>query len=104
LRQVNKDPAFKNLSEAKFPALPLDLQRKLDCDLYELSDTLQSQIQHMIFQRDSTIQADTLVAPPPESFLQVLYQRKLKIEKVVHKRDSIRMLILEDNDPGNPED
>ncbi|CAN5158885.1 transglycosylase domain-containing protein [soil metagenome] len=100
LKQVNQDSAFKNLSNAKFPPLSSMLQEKLDCDLYELSDVLQFQIQRMIFQRDSTILADTTATPPPESFLQVIYERKLKIERVLHQRDSIRMIdFVEDNDP-----
>ncbi|NOT75110.1 MAG: penicillin-binding protein [Cyclobacteriaceae bacterium] len=103
LKQMNKDPKFKKLSDAKFPPLSASLQEKLNCDLYELSDTLQAQIRRIIFKRDSTILADTLVAPPPESFLQVIYQRKLKMQKVLHQRDSIRLLEVEiiegDNDP-----
>ncbi len=103
LKQVNKDPKFKTISEAKFPPLSAKLQKKLDCDLYDLSDDLQQKIITTIFQRDSTIQADTSVIAPPESFLQVLYERKLKIQRTMEQRDSIRLVELKliegDNDP-----
>ena len=99
LKQMNKDPKFKSISEATFPPLSQDLQEKMTCDLYELGDSLRSQIRTLIFQRDSTIQADTLVPPPPESFLQTLYERKMKLQKAMEARDSIRLLIIEDNDP-----
>ncbi len=102
LKQVNKDPKFKTLSDAKFPPLSQTLQEKNLCDLYELGDSLRSQIKRMIVKRDSTIQADTTVAPPPESFLQILYQRKMKFQRAIQARDSIRLLevdLIEDNDP-----
>ncbi|MEJ0057789.1 MAG: penicillin-binding transpeptidase domain-containing protein [Bacteroidota bacterium] len=102
LRQVNKDPRFKSISEARFTPLSPRLQEKLDCDLYNLPFELQQQITKMILQRDSTIRADTSVAAPPVSFLQVLYERKLKLQRAMEQRDSIRiveMKLLEDNDP-----
>ena len=102
LQQVNKDVRYKRLSEAKFPSLSEDLQQKLDCDLYELNDSLSLKIEQLIFKRDSTIQADTTLAPPPESFLQVLYQRKMKMQKASHQRDSLKeqeVEVLEGNNP-----
>ena len=55
LQQVNKDVTYKTISEAKFTSLPDVLQKKLNCDLYELTDSLTARIEQMIFQRDSTI-------------------------------------------------
>jgi len=52
---------------------------ELDCDLYELSNELLEQIKHTVYKRDSLIQADTSAKPPNETFLEVLYKRKLKI-------------------------
>lgn len=89
LKQVNGDPDFKIISGAKFPGLTTELQGKLDCDLYELNDELISEIKTSIFKRDSTIQADTSVAPPPETFLQTIYKRKLRIKEAQEKRDSL---------------
>jgi penicillin-binding protein 1A len=89
LRQVNSDPAFESVAKAKFPALPSALLPKMDCDLYELSDDLILDIEQSIFKRDSTIQADTSVAAPPETFLQTIYKRKLKIQAAKERRDSI---------------
>lgn len=79
LKQVDLDPAFKELAEARFKPLPNELQKKLDCDLYELTDDLWAQIKHTVYKRDSLIQADTSVAPPNETFLEFLYKRKLRI-------------------------
>jgi penicillin-binding protein 1A len=79
LKQVNADPAFKDLSSAKFSPLPYPLQQKLRCDLYELSDELWQDIEKMIFKRDSIMHADTLAKQPSETFLEMLYRRKLKI-------------------------
>ncbi len=81
MKHINQDPAFKNLSDAKFKTLPPVLQRELDCDLYELSDTLVAQIKRKVMQRDSLIAADTSKAPPNETFLETLYKRKLKIQR-----------------------
>ena len=89
LKQVNNDPAFKDISSAKFPTLSAEMQAKLDCDLYELSDDLIAEIQTSILKRDSTILADTSVAAPPETFLQTIYKRKLKIKAAKEKRDSL---------------
>jgi penicillin-binding protein 1A len=81
LKQVNQDPSFGEISKAKFKPLPVDLQYDLDCDLYELNDSLVEQIKHTVYKRDSIIQADTSATPPNETFLEVLYKRKLKIMK-----------------------
>jgi penicillin-binding protein 1A len=81
LKRVNQDTAFKNISQAKFKPLPSSLQMELDCDLYELSNELWEQIKHTVYKRDSLIQADTSVKPPNETFLEILYKRKLKIMK-----------------------
>ena len=48
-------------------------------DLYELDDHLLTEIERTVWQRDSIMQADTLNAPPPETFLQMLYRRKMRI-------------------------
>lgn len=93
LQSVNKDAAFKTLSEAKFPVLPQALQEKLSCDLYELTDSLSLRIEKIIYKRDSTMLADTL-AKPPESFLQMLYERKKKMLKSTQQRDSLKLLEL----------
>jgi hypothetical protein len=47
--------------------------------LYELDENLLRDIEKTVWQRDSIIQADTLSAPPPETFLQMLYKRKMRI-------------------------
>lgn len=102
LKQINNDPVFKPISSAKFPALPAELQGRLDCDLYELNDDLIMEIERSIFQRDSTILADTSVAPPPETFLMTIYKRKLKIQAAQERRDSIEnaLEILEGDGGG----
>ncbi len=87
-KQVNKDESFKSITDAKFPKLTTDLQGRLDCDLYELSEDLIVEIEKSIFQRDSLIQADTSVKPP-ETFLQTIYKRKLKIRATQERKDSI---------------
>ncbi len=88
-KQVNKDESFKLITDAKFPRLTTELQGKLDCDLYELREDLIIEIEKSIFQRDSLIQADTSVTEPPETFLQTIYKRKLKIKASQDRRDSI---------------
>ena len=89
LKHVNNDPTYKYITEAKFDQLSAELQGKLDCDLYELSEDLILEIEKSIFQRDSLIQADTSVTAPPETFLQTIYKRKLKIKAAQQQRDSI---------------
>ena len=95
LQEVNADPRFKNISNAKFPPLSVLQEDRLDCDLYQLSEELEAQIARTIVYRDSTIQADTLVAPPFETFLQILYKRKMKVQKAQHQLDSMRLIELE---------
>lgn len=89
MKQVNTDPNYKALSSAKFPAPTSSIYQKLDCDLYELNDDLVYDIQQSIFKRDSTIAADTSVTAPPETFLQTLYKRKLKLSNAKQRRDSL---------------
>lgn len=79
LEQVNKDKAYREISKARFPPLPSPLSHRLNCDLYELSEHLLKDIEKSVWQRDSIIHADTLIAPPPETFLQMLYRRKMRI-------------------------
>lgn len=79
LEQVNKDKAYREISEATFPPLSYSLRSRLNCDLYELSEHLLKDIEKSVWQRDSIIHADTLIAPPPETFLQMLYRRKMRI-------------------------
>ena len=65
-----------------------------------MNDLLKYEIEKMIARRDSTIRADTTVAPPPESFLLVLYKRKMKILKTLQHLDSMKMIeITEGNNP-----
>ncbi len=95
MTEVNGDPRFKNISNAKFPALSALQEEKLECDLYELTEELQLQIVRTIAQRDSTRLADTLAPPLPDSFLQILYLRKVKAMKAQHQLDSLRIIELE---------
>lgn len=99
-KQVNNDPAYKNISQAKFPAPTSEMYQKLDCDLYELTDDLVFSIEQSIYKRDSTIAADTSVAPPPETFLQTLYKRKLKLATAKQKRDSLASALAEPMEGG----
>lgn len=89
LKQVNDDPQYKELSSAKFKPLPWELQRELQCDLYELDDDLWAEIEQSIFKRDSIMNADTLAKPPAETFLEMLYKRKVRMQQAAHRRDSI---------------
>ncbi len=89
LKQVNSDPKFKSISNARFKSLPYELQEELQCDLYELDDELWADIEKSIFKRDSIQHADTLAKPREETFLEMLYRRKIKIQQAVHRRDSI---------------
>ncbi|RAV98747.1 transglycosylase domain-containing protein [Pseudochryseolinea flava] len=88
MEQVNKDKAFATLSKATFPAMPSTLQQKLDCDLYELDESLQLDIAQMIQQADSLMKADTLAPPHKETFLEKLYKRKLKMLQASMPQDS----------------
>lgn len=77
--QINDDSTYRHIAEARFPQLPYQLRNKLNCDLYELDDMLLADIEKSVWQRDSIMRADTLSAPPPETFLQMLYRRKMRI-------------------------
>jgi penicillin-binding protein 1A len=79
LKELDADKAYRSVSNAKFPALNVASQRKLNCDLYELDDNLWAEIEKSVHVRDSVIEVDTLATPPPETFLQNLYKRKLKM-------------------------
>src|SRR5690606_32962051 len=89
LKQANEDPQYKELSSVRFKPLAWELQRELQCDLYEPDDDLWAQIEQSIFKRDSMMHADTLATPPPETFLESLYKRKVKMQQAAHRRDSI---------------
>lgn len=79
LEKVNQDSAYAAIAHATFPELPYSVRRRLNCDLYELDEDLLRDIERTVWQRDSLIQADTLHEPPPETFLQMLYERKMRI-------------------------
>lgn len=79
ITELNGDRAYQAFSKAKFPPLNRAIQQKLSCDLYELNDDLWAEIEKSVHTRDSVMLADTLSAPPPETFLQSLYKRKRKI-------------------------
>jgi hypothetical protein len=101
MQQVNNDKEFEQISNAKFRALPDDLRKKIDCDLYELNDDLMLDIETTLHKRDSIIQlknsmmltdslaADTIVIPQ-ETYLQQLYRRKLRISSARSRQDSLR--------------
>ena len=79
LRQLNADPQYKKITKAKFPSVTGTTGRKLNCDLYEINDDLWTEIEKSLQTRDSLIRVDTLNTPPPETFLQTLYNRKRRI-------------------------
>jgi penicillin-binding protein 1A len=86
---VNKDKSFEPLTKAKFKPFPSELQKEMQCDLYELDDNVIYEIEKSLFKRDSIIHADTSAKAPPETFLQTLYKRKQKIAAAQQRRDSI---------------
>jgi penicillin-binding protein 1A len=88
METVNKDPSFKEVSKATFPKLNHTLEQKLNCDLYELDEPLWQSIAHTIQQADSLVLADTLAPPRKESFLEMLYKRKLKIMQASMPQDT----------------
>lgn len=88
MKEVNKDTTFRQLSKARFASLPNDIQEELSCDLYELDDDVVQGVLHSMYQRDSLIQADTSATPRPDSFVETLYKRKMKIARAAEKRDS----------------
>jgi penicillin-binding protein 1A len=79
LKEVNDDKEYKEITRARFPALPYSIRKDLGCDLYEIRDELWAEIEKKVQERDSLIQSDSLAVPPPETFLQTLYKRKVKI-------------------------
>ncbi|HEY5823499.1 MAG TPA: transglycosylase domain-containing protein, partial [Cyclobacteriaceae bacterium] len=95
MQQVTKDRAYKEIIAAKFPTLPVALQSELDCDFYELSDTLMYKIETSLFKRDSLILADTLAKVPDETFLQMLYRRKMRIRDAKLQKDTANITKLE---------
>lgn len=88
LNQVVNDKQFETIAEAKFPELEEGWKKMLDCDLYELDSTLIRKIELSTFKRDSLNEADT-TAKVSESFLEQLYNRKLRMQRQQEKRDSI---------------
>lgn len=110
MQQVNRDKSFEKLAQAKFSTLPEELRKQMDCDLYELSDELMTDIEQTIHKRDSifnfrnsilltdSLAADTVVVPE-ETYLEQLYKRKMKINASKAKRDSARLatIILSEN-------
>jgi penicillin-binding protein 1A len=95
MQQVIKDKSFKEITSAKFPPLPVALQNELDCDFYEMSDTLMYKIEASLFKRDSIMQADTVAKVPDETFLQMLYRRKMRIQQARLQRDTANVEKLE---------
>ena len=91
MQQLNKDNQYKEIAQATFPNLPYELQGELDCDLYELNDSLVVKIERSIQKRDSLLQADTAAVAPPETFLQTLYKRKERIKAARALRDTARV-------------
>lgn len=79
LKQVNEDSVYAEVAQARFQPLDPSIRKKLNCDLYELNDDLIAKIERTVWQRDSLITADSLAAPPPETFLQRLYKRKMRM-------------------------
>ncbi len=102
MQELNHDPSFREISQAKFSPLSNQLLQQLDCDLYELNEALVEEIEQTIHHRDSvelaklqimqvdSLAADTIVVPA-ETFLEQLYKRKKKIEAAKFKRDSTRL-------------
>lgn len=95
MQQVNKDTTFKELAEAKFPALSYEVQQKLNCDLYDIDANLWSSLAQLVVKQDSARLADTLGTGPPETFMEKLYKRKLKMLMASQARDSAALQVLE---------
>jgi len=94
LQEVNANPAFRKLTNSRFNPLPVLLEEKLECDLYELNEEIQQRILRSIEERDSILRADT-TAVVPETFLQILYSRKQKLLRAQQQVDSLRLIELE---------
>jgi penicillin-binding protein 1A len=90
MQQMTRDPAFKEISSARFPPLPQEWKVELNCDLYEMNDSLMSKIERTIQKRDSIMAADSL-AKPEETFLQILYKRKMRIKHARELRDTLNI-------------
>jgi penicillin-binding protein 1A len=88
LNEVVNDKAFKKMATAKFPPLQEVWQSELDCDLYEIDSALWKRIRQTALQRDSIIMADTS-AVVSESFLEQLYNRKIRMQRQQQQRDSL---------------
>jgi penicillin-binding protein 1A len=95
LKQVERDKRFKKMMAEKFPPLPPDLQERLNCDLYELDYDLRAKIERLISARDSAMEANPLGPAPPVTFLQMLYERKLRIMRAALAADSIKRLHID---------
>jgi penicillin-binding protein 1A len=103
MQEVNRDKDFEEITKARFAALPAELRKKLDCDLYELDEALVEDIERMVLVRDSillaknllmetdSLAADTIVTPQ-ETFVEQLYRRKLRIQTAKFRQDSLRLL------------
>jgi penicillin-binding protein 1A len=87
LKAINDDPSYADISKAKFAPLPNSLRSEMNCDLYEINENLWADIEKKVHERDSLIQADSMAIPPPETFLQTLYKRKLKIMLAAQAKD-----------------
>ncbi len=101
LKRLDQDRKFKKMMADNFPPLSPQLQEKLNCDLYEIDYDLRSKIEDIIYKRDSTIAADPSLPPPPVSFLQMLYERKIRIMRAALAADSVKRLqvdIIEGDD------
>lgn len=92
LKSIEQDKSFEPMVKQRFTSVPSVLREKLNCDLYELNDELQVKIARSIVVRDSLIVADTTVKQPEETFLQVIYKRKLKLQRAQLARDSVNLL------------
>jgi penicillin-binding protein 1A len=94
MKQVNGDPDFEHIKEARFPRPKKELLEKLSCDLYELDSALQVKIERMIEVQDSLVTVDTLNRRE-DTFLEKLYRRKLRIQQAA-QLDSTTLKDLKD--------
>ncbi len=114
MQQLNRDRSFQKISQAKFLPLSNELLQQLDCDLYELDDDLMAEIEQTIHRRDSidlfrlqimqvdSLASDTIVVPA-ETYLEQLYKRKKRMEAAKFKRDSVRLVEVEEGGNLLPE-
>jgi penicillin-binding protein 1A len=94
MRQLDADPSFRKIMDAKFKPLPPVLQQELNCDLYELNEELQAQALKLLYKRDSLMHADSMAKQPDDSFLEMLYKRKMRILQAT-RRDSTNLDVEE---------